>query len=40
MVERANGVRRTWSKVENGKRKVEKVVVNFENEDMFRVETT
>ena len=32
-----NGVRRMWSKLENGKRKVEKDV---ENEDKLRVETT
>ena len=30
MVKRANGVSRTWSKLENRKRKVEKVVVNLE----------
>ena len=32
-MKRADGVRRTRSKIENGKREVEKVVMNFENED-------
>ena len=34
-----NGVRRTWSMLENGKRKVEKVVMNLEKEDKLRVVT-
>ena len=33
MVKRADRVRRMWSKMENRKREVEKVVMNFENED-------
>ena len=33
MVKRADRVRRTWSKMVNRKREVEKVVMNFENED-------
>ena len=33
MVKRADGVRRTCCKMENRKREVEKVVMNFENED-------
>ena len=32
-MKRANEVRRTRSKMENRKREVEKVVMNFENED-------
>ena len=39
-MKRANGVRRTWSKLETRKRKMEKVVVNCENEDKFIVELT
>ena len=33
MVKRADRVRRTWSKMENRNREVEKVVMNFKNED-------
>ena len=32
-MKRVDRVRRTWSKMENRKREVEKVVINFENED-------
>ena len=39
-LEKTNGVRRTWSKLEYRKRKVKNVVVNCENEDKLRVETT
>ena len=32
-MKRADRVRRTWSKMENRKREVEKVVMNLKNED-------
>ena len=32
-MKRVDRVRRTWSKMENRKREVEKVVMNFKNED-------